>query len=145
MKNSFSYSIIFLLLFYSCATETKKDSIETWKQEIRQAEEDFAKMAKDKGIHDAFINFAADDAVLKRGKLIIGKQAIDKHLKKSISKSLSWTPDFVDVSASGDLGYTYGKYIYSYTDSIGNSLEDKGIFHTVWKRQSDGKWKFVWD
>ena len=144
MKNSLKY-VLFFLLFTSCATETKKDSIEKWKMEIRQAEEDFAIMAKEKGIHDAFLNFAADDAVLKRGSLVIGKEAIDKHLEKSTSKNLSWSPDFVDVSASGDLGYTYGKYVFTYTDSIGNPLEDKGIFHTVWKRQTDGSWKFVWD
>ena len=145
MKKSLQYLILILLVFNSCNTETDKDSVEKWKQEIREAEQDFAKMAAAKGIHDAFLNYAAEDAVLKRKELIIGKKAIDKHLEKSISKNLSWSLDFVDVSSSGDLGYTYGKYVYKYTDSIGNPLEDKGIFHTVWKRQTDGSWKFVWD
>lgn len=137
--------IITSLLFYSCSTKNNKDRIEKWKQEIRQAEQDFAQMAKEKGIHDAFISYAAEDAVLKRGDMIIGKAAIDKYLEKSTSKQLSWSPDFVDVSSSGDLGYTYGKYVFKYSDSIGNPFEDKGIFHTVWKRQADGSWKFVWD
>ncbi len=144
MKNSLLYLIFIFLLFNSCK-KSETDSIEKWKQEIRQAEEDFANMAKEKGIHDAFLFYAADEAVLKRGSLIIGKESIDKHLEKSTSKNLSWSPDFVDVSSSGDLGYTYGKYIYKYTDSIGNTLEDTGIFHTVWKRQANGSWKFVWD
>ena len=145
MKNLSLNLIISLLLLTSCATETKTNSIEKWKQEIRQVEEDFANMAAEKGIHDAFLFYAADDAVLKRGSLVIGKNAIDKHLEKSNSKNLSWSPDFVDVSTSGDLGYTYGKYIYKYTDSIGKPLEDTGVFHTVWKRQTNGSWKFVWD
>jgi len=145
MKHSLHYLALFLILFCSCQTESKKDSVEKWKQEIRKAEEDFAQMAKEKGIHDAFMSFAADDAVLQRGELIIGKEAIDQHLKRSISKNLAWSPDFVDVSSSGDLGYTYGKYVFTYNDSIGNPLEDIGIFHTVWKRQVDGTWKFVWD
>ena len=145
MKNLSLYLIISFLLVNSCDTETKTDSIEKWKQEIRQAEEDFATMAKEKGIHDAFLYYAADDAVLKRGSLIIGKNAIDKHLEKSTSKNLSWSPDFVDVSTSGDLGYTYGKYVYQYVDSIGNPLKDTGVFHTVWKRQTNGSWKFVWE
>ena len=145
MKKYLQYLILILLVFNSCNTETDKDSIKKWKQEIREVEQDFANMAKEKGIHDAFLHYAAEDAVLKRRELIIGKKAIDKHLEKSISKNLSWRPDFVDVSSSGDLGYTYGKYVYKYTDSLGNTLEDKGIFHTVWKRQTDGSWKFVWD
>jgi len=59
--------------------------------------------------------------------------------------SLVWEPDFVDVSASGDLAYTYGKFIYTLTDSLGKDQVMEGIFHTVWKRQTDGTWKFVWD
>ena len=144
MKKISQY-LICLLLLASCEDEPEKNSIEKWKEEIREAEQDFAKLAAEKGIHDAFLFYAAEDAVLKRRSLIIGKEAIDKHLEKSTSKNLSWSPDFIDVSASGDLGYTYGKYVYKYTDSIGNPLEDTGIFHTVWKRQSDGSWKFVWD
>jgi ketosteroid isomerase-like protein len=56
---------------------------------------------------------------------------------------LTWSPDFIDVSASGDMAYTYGKYNYTTTDSLGNVSEIEGIFHTVWKRQADGNWKFV--
>lgn len=139
---------IFILLFLplgSCKTESKTSDIEKWKAEIRQVETDFAQRVKDEGIHDAFVSFAAEDAVLNRGRLIIGKAAIDDFLKSSTSKSLSWSPDYVEVSYSGDLGYTYGSYIYKYVDSLGNPHEDKGIFHTVWKRQTDGSWKFVWD
>jgi len=145
MKKTFQILVILILLITSCKTETPMEHIEKWKEEIRQAEQDFAQMSEEKGIHDAFISFAAEDAVLKRGKLIIGKTAIDKYLENSTSKQLSWSPDFVDVSSSGDLGYTYGRYVYKYADSLGNLLEDIGIFHTVWKRQTDGSWKFVWD
>jgi len=58
---------------------------------------------------------------------------------------LLWKPEFVELSKSGDLGYTYVEYVFLKKDSSGNTIESKGIFHTVWKKQSDGKWKFVWD
>ena len=114
------------------------------------SEKAFAKMAKEEGIEKAFLTFASDDAVLMRNNcLIIGKDSIRKSFENSIQQneniSLSWEPDFVDVSSSGDLGYTYGKYIYSVTDSIGKETVSKGVFHTVWKRQPDGQWRFVWD
>ncbi|MBN2781231.1 MAG: DUF4440 domain-containing protein [Candidatus Marinimicrobia bacterium] len=115
-------------------------------REIRETEERFARMAVGKGIHHAFVAFAADDAVLLRnGRLIVGKDAIDDFYKDQDSKGLTWAPELIDVSASGDLGYTYGFYTYTYEDSEGNPVTRTGIFHTVWKRQPDGSWKYVWD
>ena len=64
---------------------------------------------------------------------------------KSGTETLSWKPDFIDVSDSGDMAYTYGKALYTYTDSLGVTKEYPALFHTVWKRQEDGSWKFVWD
>jgi ketosteroid isomerase-like protein len=56
---------------------------------------------------------------------------------------LQWTPDFAD--APGDLGYTYGQFVFSEKDSTGKMNVTKKSFHTVWKKQKDGTWKFVWD
>ena len=144
MKN-ISQIIIFLLLLFACKAKNNDDLTEKWKQEIRQVEKDFSEMSQKKGIHDAFMYYAAEDAVLKRDSLIIGKENIDKHLKNSKSRNLSWTPSFVDVSSSGDIGYTYGTYTFAYKDSLGKSQKDIGLFHTVWKRQDNGLWKFVYD
>ena len=138
----FYIALIFMLLL-GCQQATSK---EQWKEEIRDAEQAFAQMAKEKGIHDAFLAFADEKAVLLRGnQLVVGIDSIDAFLENQVSKSLVWTPDFVEVSASGDLGYTYGKYSFSYKDENGGEQINKGYFHTVWKRQPDGSWKFVWD
>lgn len=139
-----------ILLLSSCTVEIEKDSLEKWKSEIVEAETNFSAMAAEKGIPEAFISFAAEDAVLMRNnKLVVGKQDLIAYLENQPvdvqDERLSWKPDFIDVSASGDLGYTYGQFIYSYTDSTGTTIENKGVFHTVWKRQDDGSWKFVWD
>lgn len=137
------------LVLISCNMETKNNSIEQWKQEILTTEQEFAAMAKKEGIKKAFLNYAADDVVLLRSKkLVEGKKAMDEFFgipNESEHESLEWKPDFVDVAASGDLGYTYGKFTYSAIDSTGNKVESKGIFHTVWKKQPDKTWKFVWD
>ena len=140
--------IVFLtaLIVYSCKREPNVRSVEQSRKEILEAEQNFAKMVEEEGMYQAFITFAADDAVLMRNNdLVIGKSNIDSFYKNRTSKNLSWKPDFIEVSESGDLGYTYGHYIFFTVDSIGNSVENKGVFHTVWKRQGDGTWKYVWD
>lgn len=145
MKN-ISFLITLLLFIFSCETNNSKDMTEKWKQEIRESEADFAAMLNQKGLHDAFVAYAAENAVIMRNnKVITGKKAIDEHYKNVDTKTLTWSPDFVEVSSSGDLGYTYGTYQYTFKDSLGNEHVDTGIFHTVWKRQPDGSWKYVWD
>ena len=135
-----------LLIIFSCQSKDMNKTKNQWKEEIRKTEKAFAELLEEKGIHDAFVHFADDEAVLMReNKLIIGKQNIDLYYKGSYLKSLIWSPDFVDVSSSGDLGYTYGSYQFKFKDSLGNEKVSEGIFHTVWKRQADGAWKFVWD
>ena len=142
--------LLISLLFNSCNINKKENSIEKWKSEILITEQEFTEMAQKEGISKALLTFAAEDVVVMRNNsLIIGKESLRESFENEISESgnysLTWKPDFVDVASSGDLGYTYGKYISTTTDSIGNSKVVEGVFHTVWKRQPDGTWKFVWD
>ena len=107
-------------------------------------------MASEKGIAAAFAYYAAPDAIIKRGNdsLIYGKTGITNFYSKDGYKKavLKWAPDFVDAAESGDLGYTFGKYTWQLKDEQGNIIQEaKGIFHSVWKKQPDGSWKFVWD
>jgi len=132
----------------ACSSPRSNQS-EVARNEIFEAEENFSKMASEKGLAEAF-SFYADSNAVKRGpadSLIYGKEGIRNFFsqEKYTSASLSWSPDFVEASSSGDLGYTYGKYSWLSRDSTGMIRESSGIFHTVWKKQPDGSWKFVWD
>ena len=141
-------SILILINIVSCKSEKSKNMIEEYQAEVIEIERSFARLAKEKGIKTAFLTYASDDAVLLRGeKIIEGKDAISDYFDdQTISEiNLEWEPDFVSVSSSGDLAYTYGKYKFSAKDENGNILANEGIFHTVWKKEADGKWRFVWD
>lgn len=141
--------MLIILVSISCKNQQDQESSDIWKNEIRSAEASFAKMATEIGVDTAFITFAAPDAILMRNNTIIsGKDEIRSYFSKQKSDgnaTLTWSPDFVDVAGSGDLGYTYGKYRYTGIDTAGQIFESKGVFHTVWKRQADGSWRFVWD
>jgi ketosteroid isomerase-like protein len=150
MRKIFISTILLIFIMVSCNPRNVESNMEKWKSEIIETERAFAEMAKKEGIPEAFLTYAAEDAVLMRNNTLInGKEAIKNSFGNQDAGTgnieLSWEPDFVDVSRSGDLGYTYGKYTYSVTDSSGAVKLDSGIFHTVWKRQSNGDWRFVWD
>jgi len=135
-----------LILLISCKT---KSSDKNYENEILNVEAEFAKMVLDEGLTKAFLHYADEEAVLNReNKLIKGKDAINEYLKANPvppGSKLEWTPDHIDVSQSGDLAYTYGQFTFSLPDSTGLIQESKGVFHTVWKKQEDGSWKYVWD
>lgn len=147
MKKLMSCTIFLGLIFASShAQQANAVQIEQWKNELKNIELEFAKYAKDSGIAKAFEMYVADSGLINRNNILIkGKAAIRVFYNGNTTiKALNWTPDFADVSGIGDLGYTYGHY----TATIANAEGDKeitGLFHTVWKRQKDGKWRFVWD
>jgi len=140
------YLILFSIIAFSCSQQIDKEKI---KQEIFNTEKSFEKMCAEKGIAEGFYSFAADSAVIKRqnDNLIIGKENIRNYYDKDFYKnaSVKWAPDFIDVSDDGSLAYTYGKYVWTAKDENGNPSEFKGVFHTVWKKQSNNTWKYVWD
>lgn len=122
--------------------------MEKFKVEILEVEKAFAQRVKEQGIKSGFLAYAAEEAVLQRGgKLICGKKAIEAFFDQQRLENvwLDWQPEFVDVSAAGDLAYTYGQYALTSLDENGQETVSKGIFHTVWKRQPDGEWRYVWD
>lgn len=146
--------LIFLLTAVSFSIlschSVSDDQLEQWKQEITDTELAFSNMAEKEGVPAAFLAYSASDGVMMRNNQVIkGHSAMDEYFEASRSNPnkvlLTWAPDFVDVASSGDLGYTYGKYTLTITDTLGKEQQAEGIFHTVWKRQADGSWKFVWD
>lgn len=138
---------IILMLLTQCTMKTAKTT-EQLQEEIRLIEFDFAQMAAKEGIAKAFYFYAADNAVLLRNQqLIEGKEAIKLYMSKIdySDVTLTWKPTKIEVTDSGDLAYTYGDYTYTKTNKDGSVDTQKGIFHTVWKRQENGHWQYVWD
>jgi len=143
-----SPTIILLVFVFLTACSQKVDK-EKLIQEVYQTEKTFEEMCADEGISEAFHFFASDGAVIKRQNdtLIIGKANIRDYYNNPVYKKavVSWTPDFIDVSECGNMAYTYGKYLWKIKDEKGDTTEYRGVFHTVWKRDSEGTWKYVWD
>ncbi len=142
------YVLFITIGLIACSQQGKVDVQENAKKQILQTERDFNDMVATKGIAEAFAFYADENAAIQRRDTVIrGKEAIRKNYMnwRYTNVVLTWKPDFVEVSSCGDLGYTYGKYLFSAMDSTGQVIHDSGIFHTVWKRQGDGTWRYVWD
>ena len=139
---------LFLLALLSLVLESQSQDSSIIKQ-IITVEKQFETELNTHGAAYAFEKFAGQDAVVKRQNdtLIKGAKEIGKFYSGDFFKTAKayWKPDFVDISNDGTMAYTYGKYRWVATDKDGKVTEHRGVFHTVWKRQKDGSWKYVWD
>lgn len=117
------------------------------KQELLSADRAFSALSVKKGMRAAFGAYMADDVVIYRGGAapIEGRIVALPLYPDNPEIVLQWEPWFADVAASGDIGYTLGSYTMSAPDSTGVKQESTGNYVSIWKRQADGSWKFVFD
>ena len=131
-----------LLLFATASfgTDQKNGSDVLFKLET-----DFAKAVAENG-HAAFVSYFAEDGVeLDDGGGITTRTEIGKQPAWPEGTSLSWTPVRGDMAASGDLGYTYGNYVFKSKNKEGKIVSSYGKYMSVWKKQKDGSWKVAVD
>lgn len=130
----------------SCRQSVKKTvSPVDEKIALMRTDKEFSNMSVTKGMKDAFIEFIDSNGVLLRpGHLpIVGANAIDFLIQQNdTGYVLSWMPQHAFVSQSADLGYTYGVYAFQ-PNSTDTTLY--GTYVSIWKKQADGKWKYVLD
>ncbi len=110
----------------------------------------FSDRATESDIPTAFLEYAADDAVMYRNGMepVTGKKAIAALLSGEAGARLVWKPLAADIAASGDLGYTRGSFTYHTAAGEDGSPPKgpyQGYYVSIWKRQADGSWKWVFD
>lgn len=115
---------------------------------LRQMEAEFMEAAAERG-SQGYMSYYADDAVeVPNGAPIIqGKVNIAKTMGFLDDKNnhLTWMPVGADISASGDLGYTYGTFEFRALGNDGKQFVQHGKYTSIWKKQRDGSWKVVLD
>jgi ketosteroid isomerase-like protein len=117
-------------------------------ENLKQMEAEFMKATAEHG-SAGYMSYYAEDAVeLPNGAPIIqGKVNIARNMGFLDDKNnhLTWTPVGADISASGDLGYTYGRFEFRSVGKDGKPVSERGKYASIWKKQSDKSWKVVLD
>ncbi|MFZ0456680.1 MAG: hypothetical protein WCE54_05575 [Ignavibacteriaceae bacterium] len=116
------------------------------KEELIKTDKEFSEKSVKEGIAAAFTAYADEDVILMRDKQfpISGIKELKEYYSKvkNGNAKLEWSPVKAEISKSGELGYTFGNWIYSTKDSKDTVF---GNYVTIWKKQINGSWKFVLD
>lgn len=139
MKNILS--IIYLLTLLVSCSEKKLNADP---QVLMEADLAFSDYSVQHGFQKAFVEFAHDSVVLLKPNQmpIVGKQSLVESYSGRTDSNLvlTWKPAKALIAESGELGYTYGFWTF-----VASSDTSHGTYLTIWKKNSDGQWKFIAD
>ncbi len=135
-----------LLMIGSCSPSFDPQAA---RDEIKEADRAFAETTAEKGVEGWVQTFAEDGAMFPAGQPVVrGKNAIRRLMAPAFEDnnfSLLWEPTEADVSISGELAYTTGRFERTVTGPNGAPTTTIGKYISIWKKQADGTWKVAAD
>lgn len=129
-------TLFLVLVLSACAGAPSAEAPSA--EPVIAAERAFAADAAERGWAAAFRSHAAADAITLSPDPINAHEALAR-VEGDGETTLDWRPAFAGVSRSGDFGFTTGPFLFRGRDGI------VGHYFTVWRRQPNGAWKWIFD
>ena len=107
----------------------------------------FAALSKQAGAAEAFRQFVSPEAQLltTQTENVEGVENIFDHLgKMPAGSALIWEPEAAGVAASGELGWTWGRYTYHEVNNSELEEVSRGKYLNVWVKIGEN-WKVFLD
>jgi ketosteroid isomerase-like protein len=147
VKHAMPIALVALLALVPSVASAQTEDLEAGKRAIRIADLELSKAVADRSLQ-TFVSLVDEDAVffgkgVARGKNAVSKAWLPFFTDRSLF--LKWHPTQVEISSSGDLGYSIGDYERIGKDASGNPATVIGNYVSIWRKQRDGRWKIVLD
>ena len=127
-------------LALGAANPARPEKSEDLREQVRRAEVAFAKTMADRD-HAAFASHVAEDALFLGRTTLRGRREVAEGWKRYYEGKdapFSWEPESVEVNDAGTLGISTGPV----RDPSGARV---GTFNSIWRRESDGRWRVIFD
>lgn len=129
------------LALLACAVPAAAQQADTALASLVNAERAFSAASQAHGVPAAFLANAADSGLVFTPA---PTRALEQYAGRPDAPILlTWYPVAAKISAAGDLGYTTGPF--ELRPKTAGPPPAYGHYSTVWKRQPDGRWKFLAD
>jgi len=139
----------FFLSFVIPSCRTALINLESELQSLQQADKSWADACASKNVDRMLDSYDIEGYNIDpQGNIHRGKEELRKLWANEFAKldySLTWQLNEAHVAHSGDIGYTSGSWDMKFTSKAGKQIEYHGTYLSIWKKQSDGKWKVLVD
>lgn len=136
MRSVLLLALPLALAIAACATRERP--AEVTPAPVIAAERAFAADGAERGWVAAFRRAAAPDAITLSPGPVNAQENLAR-IEGDGSTTLDWRPAYAGIAQSGDFGFTTGPFQIRGRDGI------VGHYFTVWRRQPDGGWKWIFD
>jgi uncharacterized protein (TIGR02246 family) len=136
-----------------CKSDRSTSTADTHDADVKALGDTEAQWNNDFGARDLekiASHYAEDAVVMTPGAPAMkGKDTIHKGLQEMLADpamTLQFHANRIEVSKSGDLGYSQGAYTMKMTDPQTHKVvDDHGSYVTTYRKQADGSWKVADD
>lgn len=111
-------------------------------RDLLAADRAFAALSEQSGPKTAFAAYMAPDGIMMPAAssgAVVGYDNVMAQFDDAEDPGyhLLWQPQFAEVAAAGDMGWTWGQY-----QVIAEGVQTRsGKYVNIWKMQADGRWK----
>jgi ketosteroid isomerase-like protein len=130
----------------SLLTISIKDSL---KVALMNVDKKWSDLSQKKGFYRSRLDFLTENSIdIPENKMPVeGKKNIIEYVltHKDTTVDVMWTPLRAEVAASGEIGYTYGGWTMKYKTKANTDTTAFGSYITIWHKQPDGSWKYIFD
>ncbi len=141
---------IFCICLFAHCNADQLVSTEANQRDLLASDRAFCQRSLAAGMKVAFVEYA-DSAVIKMDDSQLAIRGLDSLKSRWAAprpdgpSPLFWEPQHAEVATSGDMGFTFGYWRYPVKTATGTDTLYYGNYVSIWKRQSDGAWKYVLD
>jgi ketosteroid isomerase-like protein len=139
-RNSLSFKLALLSTFLLLGTTARSEDFASSAKIVTQTERAFSSRCAEIGIRDSFLEYFSSDAIHFEPGPRLARPDLE-HEAASVMPRLTWEPKIVRVASSAELAVSTGPYVLEGK----TGKQSFGYFLSIWKKQSDGKWRVAAD
>jgi ketosteroid isomerase-like protein len=136
-KLTFHLVLVHALALSACVGLPPDAAVHPSAEPIVAAERAFAADTAEMGFATGFRKWSSPEAVGYQPDLVNIHTSLEGQKPGPDDPTIEWWPEWAGIAASGELGFTTGPSV------IGGTRY--GHYFTVWKKQANGDWRWIFD